>query len=297
MNSIEHTPVLLDTVLEIFDPKPGNIYIDATVNGGGHATALREKVGENGLIIGIDRDDDLVRAIRAKNQECGIKNFIVEHDNYSNIKKIAEKHGIIGNVDGILFDLGFSSYHIERSGRGFSFQRNEPLDMRYDRSYGIRAADILNTWPREKIEDLLRRLGGERYARRIAEGIVHVRREKLFETTDDLVAVITRSVPRAYLRGRIHPATRTFQALRIAVNDELGHLESALGDVRAVLRPGGIAVIISFHSEEDRIVKLFAKTHPRIFSPITKKSITASREEVRANPRARSALLRALQRI
>lgn len=288
-----HTPVLLQEVLEIFNPQLGEKYIDATINGGDHAQAVLEKIGSRGKLLGIDWDCGLLE--RIKNQELRVKNVKFVCGNYRDIGEIANGNGF-EKVNGILFDLGFSSYHIEQSGRGFSFLRDEPLDMRYNpEKNALTAEKIVNEWSGEKLEEILQRYGEERLARRITEGIVRERKISRILTTEKLVAVITQSVPRRYVMDRLHPATRTFQALRIAVNNELENLAKALEDSIKLLAPSGKLIVISFHSLEDRIVKRFFKKNSDMLHIITKKPVIASRKEIKINPRGRSAKLRAVE--
>lgn len=292
-----HKPVLLQEVLEILNPKLGKKYIDATVNGGGHAMAIIERIGPTGKLLGIDWDCGLIQELGIRNKELGVQNIKLVCDNFSNIAAIAKDHDFI-KVDGILFDLGFSSYHIEKSGRGFSFMRDEPLDMRYNpEKNALTAEKIVNEWSGEKLEEILQRFGEERLARRIADGIVRERKVSRIVTTEKLVAIITQSVPRSYARGRLHQATRTFQALRIAVNNELENLAKALKDSIKLLAPAGKLIVISFHSLEDRIVKRFFKENSSLFHIITKKPMIASRKEIKINPRGRSAKLRVVERV
>lgn len=294
-----HEPVLLKEVLEIFNPQPGQTYIDMTVNGGGHSRAIAQRVGPAGKVVGIDWDCGLIRELGIKNKKSGIKNITLACDNYVNLKRIAHERGASA-ADGILFDLGFSSYHTDESGRGFSFQRDEPLDMRYHPSGNTASAEqIINHDTPETIENIIRAYGGERYAHRIAAAIADRRRRRRIATTRDLAAIIRQAVPAPYRRGRIHPATRTFQALRIAVNRELENLQSGLSDTAEVLASGGTIIVISFHSLEDRIVKRFfkEKSEDGILELIMKKPICASREEKNINPRARSARLRAATKL
>lgn len=291
-----HIPVLLKEVLDIFDPKPGQVYIDATVNGGGHTQAILERIGSKGKLLGIDWDCELLERIKDKGQRIKADNLILECDNYANIESIARKYNL-DKIDGILFDLGFSSHQLEESGRGFSFLKKEPLDMRYNvHENKYSASTIVNTWPREAIEDILRKFGEERFAGRIAAGIVRARAVRRISASDELADIVERSVPGAG-RGRIHPATRTFQALRIAVNHELENLKQALKSSVGLLRPQGKIIVISFHSLEDRIVKNFFREEQKkgVMTILTKKPITASLEERRANSRARSAKLRAAE--
>ncbi|OGZ95207.1 MAG: 16S rRNA (cytosine(1402)-N(4))-methyltransferase [Candidatus Sungbacteria bacterium RIFCSPHIGHO2_01_FULL_50_25] len=294
-----HKSVLLKETLEILDPQPGGIFIDATVNGGGHARAILERVGGKGTVIGIDWDKDLVEMLRSEAAQKEYKNFHVIYGNYKDIETVIPKK-IIGTVDGVLFDFGYSSYHIERAGRGFSFQKNEPLDMRYD-NHGANttAKTIVNTWPQDSIADILRACGEERYAREIARAIVQGRKEKEIATTYELVSIIER-VFRGRSRGRnIHPATRTFQALRIAVNEEFENIAEGLAGAFRIVRIGGIVAAVSFHSLEDRIVKTFFRERAQKgeVELVNKKPIVPTQNEIQMNRRARSAKLRAARKI
>ncbi|MFY9462954.1 MAG: 16S rRNA (cytosine(1402)-N(4))-methyltransferase RsmH, partial [Candidatus Sungiibacteriota bacterium] len=276
----------------------GQTFIDATVNGGGHARAIAEYISPAGKVIGIDWDCDLIRESGIKNQELGITNITLVCDTYVNIKAIAENQGV-RTVDGILFDLGFSSHHLERSERGFSFLRDEPLDMRYNSEDNQLIAErIVNTWQEEEITKILWEYGEERWARRIARGIAEARAKKKIVSSKELADIIVRSIPR-HASNRIHPATRTFQALRIAVNSELESLERVLPLAWELLVPGGRLVVISFHSLEDRMVKIFFKEQEKqgTVRMLTKKPIRASYEEIRVNPRSRSARLRGATKI
>ena len=261
-----HTPVLLQEILENLKPEPGKKFIDATANGGGHVNALRESGAE---VLAIEWDPELAKRIGAVN------------DNYVNIVAIATEHGFM-QCDGVLFDLGFSSWQMDESGKGFSFQQDEPLDMRYS-SQGESAAEILNTRSEEEIAGILKEYGEERFDGRIARAIVEARP---MHTTFELVKAIESVVHRT---GKLHPATRTFQALRIAVNHELENVQKGLEEARKVLKPGGKLAVISFHSLEDRIVKIFSKQ----YGP--SKVIRATWDEVKINRRARSAKLRIIR--
>lgn len=286
-----HKPVLLKEVLEYLDPKPGDVFIDATINGGGHAAAIAERIGKKGKLLGIDRDCELIERLSALGRQ-------VVCDTFANIQHIAEEQGFT-KINGILFDLGFSSFHIEESGRGFSFLRNEPLDMRYNQFEGISARDIVQSWPKDKITNLLYTLGEERYGRRIAERIGEERKRVSIETTDQLVEIIKKAVPSSYRHKSIHFATRTFQALRMRVNDELEHVAKGIAQAISLLASGGRIAVIAFHSGEDRIVKeLFRQQEKEgIVRRITKKPLRASRLENMENPRARSAKLRVAKRV
>lgn len=290
-----HKPVLLNEILKIFNPQSGQTYIDATVNGGGHSAAILERIGPHGTLLGIDWDCDLLQRSEIRNQKSKISNLLLVCGNYVNLPTIVRKYNL-GEVSGILFDLGFSSYHLEISQRGFSFLKNEDLDMRYNPNEELESAkDIVNKWPREAIEDILRKYGEERFSRRIAEGIVRTRERQVISTTGELVEIISRSIPRRYLRSRIHPATRTFQALRLAVNRELENIDKGIRAGVQILKPGGKIVVISFHSLEDRLVKqifIDKKDNGEVVI-LTKKPIVSGELEKKGNPRSRSAKLRA----
>lgn len=294
-----HKSVLLKEVLEILNPQLGQIYVDATINGGGHAIKIARAVGTDGRVLGIDWDCELIKKLEEGNKKSEIKNITLVCDNYANLQSIIRKYNL-DKISGIIFDLGFSSYHIETAQRGFSFLRDEPLDMRYNtHGNSIRAEEIINTWPRHTIETSIRDYGEERYAGRIADAICRARRSKKIYTTRELVEIIRPALFRRYkTRDRIHFATRTFQALRIVVNEELLNLERVLPQAVEMLMQGGKLIVISFHSLEDRMVKKFfkeVKGHGamRILTP---KPIRPTPEEVRQNPRARSAKLRAAEK-
>ena len=288
-----HTPVLLDEVLNIFNPQPSERYIDGTINGGGHAKKILDLVGEGGALLGIDRDKTLIEHLKKTFE--GKKNLIAVCGSYADIHTIGATYGF-GSVNGILLDLGFSSYHVDQSGRGFSFLRDEPLDMRYDINNQLTACTIVNKWSRQELERIAKEYGEERFAGRIAATIVRERSRKSIQTTADFVRVIRESIPNAAQHGKIHFATRMFQALRIAVNDELGHLTTGLEKGINLLIPGGKMIVISFHSLEDGVVKRIfrLKNKEAILDIITKKPLVATSEEIRNNPRSRSAKLRAI---
>lgn len=294
-----HQPVLLKEVLEILNPRPGQTYVDATVNGGGHAREIAQRVGEKGRVIGIDWDCDIIRGLRAKNQELGIRNMDLVCENYRRLAEITRHRGM-EQADGILFDLGFSSYHMDHTGRGFSFSKDESLDMRYhpDKSR-MTAADVVDRYSEKELSDIFLRYGEERFARRIAAGIATERRAEKITTTGRLAAIVRRAYPAPARGGRLHPATRVFQALRIAVNDELASLDAALPPAVSLLTPGGRLAVISFHSLEDRIAKQYMRQAEKEGSIriVTAKPIRPGEEEVRRNPRARSARLRVCEKI
>lgn len=292
-----HIPVLQKEVLEFLDPKPGENLIDCTIDGGGHAMEILKKISPDGKLLGIDLDKKMIAALEAKIKSENLNNLIVAEGNFKNLKKIAEEKKI-SNVSGILIDLGWSSIQIEESGRGFSFLKNEPLDMRYSNS-GMTAAEAVNRLDEKELADIFWQYGEERFSRRIAKKIVEARKKKRILTTFDLVEVVKTSVPRSYERGRLHPATRVFQALRIYVNQELENLKEVLPQAVEILAPEGRLAIISFHSLEDRIVKNFfreAKKEGKL-EILTKKPIVPSDEEIKANSRSRSAKLRAIKKV
>lgn len=294
-----HKTVMLKEVIEYLDPKQGQMFVDGTANGGGHTFALAEKVVPDGKVIAIEWDKDIFDNLKNKVEGSEFKNNIsVANDNYANLKDIISQNGV-NNIDGIVLDLGFSSLHLESSGRGFSFQKDEPLDMRYSQGQELTAYEIVNGWPEEDIARILRDYGEERFSYKIAKTIYDQRKRGKISTTNDLVKVIERAVPAFYRRGKIHCATRTFQALRIAVNGELDNVESVLPQIVETLKSGGKVAIISFHSLEDRIVKNFFKDNAKEgkLKIITKKPIVASDEEMKENPRSRSAKLRVAEKI
>lgn len=287
-----HVPVLLQEVITLLDPKPGECFIDGTINGGGHAAEVVRRIGAKGKFIGIDWDGSLIA--KAKEHFRGAKNVRLVHGNYADIPSIISEHDF-PKADGILLDLGFSSEQIaSEAGRGFSFLKDEPLLMTYDHSQ-TPLKTILRGIREEELMQVIRNFGGERFAGRVAHAIVHERRSKPIETSGALAEVVRRALPRGYERGRIDPATRTFQALRIYANEELRNLETFLGALPEILADGGRVAIISFHSLEDRIVKHSFRTleKEKQFKILTKKPVIASETEQKENPRSRSAKLRA----
>jgi len=289
-----HEPVLLKEVIEYLNVEKNKNYVDCTIGEGGHAIEILKRNGSKGKVLGIEIDPELYKKLR----EEKLERLILVNDSYSNLKEIVEREGF-KEIHGILFDLGISNWHIEKSGRGFSFLRDEPLIMRYDRRQKLTAERIVNEWPEKEIERILREFGEERFAKRIAREIAKARKTKPIKTTFQLVEVIKRAVPSFYQHRKIHFATKTFQALRIAVNNELENLRVALPKAIEVLEKGGRLVVISFHSLEDRIVKNFLKEKEREgkIKILTKKPIRPSKEEIIKNPRSRSAKLRAALKI
>lgn len=287
-----HAPVLLQEVIAYCDPKPGQRFIDATANGGGHTFALWERVRPSGAVLALDKDKDLIEAL-ARKARAAEANIIAVHAGYAELPRVARETNM-ENADGILFDLGYSSWHIDRAGRGFTFQKDEPLDMRYDTTRGgATAEDIVNGLPENELADMIYQYGEESFSRQIAKAIVQARKKERITTSLQLAKVVSGAVPKRFW-GKIHPATRTFQGLRIYVNHELSDLEQALPFALEALKKGGVLAVISFHSLEDRIVKHYFKTQEKegTLEIRTKKPIRPSLSEGRENPRARSAKLR-----
>lgn len=287
-----HVPVLAAEVLEVLRPRPGMIIVDGTLGGGGHTRLLAERVVPGGQVISLDRDLGPVEAIRANKGDLPIR---AAQANYVELPQILASASI-AKVDGILLDIGLSSDQLADANRGFSFQEDGPLDMRFDTSEGRSAAQIVAYTEERELADLIYQFGEERYSRRIAKKIVETRRREPILTTHALAELVRSCVPRSADSQRIHPATRTFQALRIAVNDELGSLQRALRDLPDVLSPRGRLAIISFHSLEDRLVKEAFRSDARL-AVITKKPIVANEQESADNPRSRSAKLRVAERV
>jgi 16S rRNA (cytosine1402-N4)-methyltransferase len=294
--SLTHTSVLMKEVLEALDIQPHDTVVDATIGGAGHFTKMVEKLSSGGVIVGIDADSNAIERAKAVQAPSGVRVEIV-HNNFRNFSEILESLSI-DHFDKALFDLGWSSFQLH-DGRGLSFKTNDPLSMSYDTRPGIvSAADIVNTYDEASLADIIHTLGEERFARAIAQQIVEQREKAPLLTTFDLVKVIEDATPAWYRRGKIHPATKTFQALRIAVNDELTTIQKGLKGALSKVSAGGVIAVITFHSIEDRIVKhLFRDAvHSGCGELIQKKPVAPSREEVVSNPRSRSAKLRAFVR-
>ena len=283
-----HIPVLKNEVIERLGPHANENFIDCTIGAGGHCLAILEKVKPNGKVLGIEIDPEMCANLREKK----IERLILVNNSYKNIKEIAKQNNF--TPDGILFDLGMSSWHIEKSERGFSFMRNEPLDMRYSMETRLTAEEIVNKYSEQEIEEILREFGGERFSKRIAREIVLARKAEHIETTEQLKNIIIKAIPSRFRHSRIHCATRSFQAIRIVVNDELNNLKNALEQALDILKPNGRLAVISFHSGEDKIVKIFFKenNNQNLIKILAKNVIKASSEEIKANPRSRSARLR-----
>lgn len=299
-------------VIRYLAPRPGGIYVDGTLGGAGHARLILEASGPDGVLVGFDRDPAALSAARVRLAEFGERVRLVS----GNFAEVASQIAALGipAIDGILLDLGVSSHQLDTAERGFSFQQDAPLDMRMNPAGGATAADLVNGLSEDELARIISEYGEERWARRIARFIVAARQQDPIATTLQLVDVIKGAVPRGAWEERIHPATRTFQALRIAVNEELESLERGVREGIGLLRPGGRCVVISFHSLEDRIVKrCFREFSERCRCPkelpvcvcghrpevkvLTGKPVTATDEEVAANPRSRSARLRAAEKL
>ena len=312
MDGFEHIPVMPAEVLGFLNPRPGGIYVDGTLGGAGHARQILAGSSPDGILVGFDRDQTALGAATTRLADFGGRVRLVNR-NFAEMATSLAEMGIRG-IDGLLLDLGVSSHQLDTVERGFSFQQDAPLDMRMDITRGETAADLVNGLPERELERIIKEYGEERWARRIAKFIVAAREEAPVETTLHLVDIIKGAIPKAKWEERIHPATRTFQALRIAVNEELTSLEAGLAAGLHLLNPGGRCVVISFHSLEDRIVKqgfrrmsqgcicpkdlpLCVCGHTPQLRILTGRPVMAGDKEVEANPRARSARLRAAERL
>lgn len=307
----KHVSVLLNECLDGLNIKPDGIYVDCTLGGAGHSSEIIKRLSDKGLLIGIDQDTDALKAAGERLKDYD--NKILVHNNFHNIKSILEELKI-EKVDGILADLGVSSYQLDNPERGFSYMNDAPLDMRMDRENSLSAYEVVNQYTWEQLTHIIRTYGEEKFATRIADFIVKARNEKPIETTLELVEVIKSAIPAKARREGPHPAKRTFQAIRIEVNGELRIIEDMIKDGVEKLNVGGRMAIITFHSLEDRIVKNTYRnlehpcTCPREFpicicnkkptiKVINKKPIEATEEELEYNPRSRSAKLRVLEKI
>ncbi|MEA2641683.1 MAG: rRNA (cytosine1402-N4)-methyltransferase [Chloroflexota bacterium] len=313
MAELIHIPVLATETMTWLAAEPGGAFVDCTVNGGGHSVQLLERTAPDGRLLALDADPEAIATARARLAPFGTRAEVV-HSNFRHLADIAGTAGF-PPADGVLMDLGFSSRQIDATDRGFSFMHDAPLDMRYDTTRGITAAELLATASTEEIEQLLRRYGEEPQARRIAREVVASREHGPIATTGDLAGLVTRAVGGRHGK-KLHPATQTFQALRIAVNEELEALTEALPQAIALLRVGGRVAVISFHSLEDRIVKTVMRrlagreqveqprglpvepeAAPRVVRILTNRPVTPSPAEIAANPRSRSARLRVAERL
>lgn len=298
-----HKPVLLKESIEFLKPERGDIILDATINGGGHAREILKAIGDKGILIGIEQDAKILEDTKFKFQDSSFKNnIILINGNFRNLDELL-KNNNVEKIDGAIFDLGMSMLQLEESGRGFSFQKNEPLLMTFKSDINgsdLTAQDIVNKWSEKDIADILYKYGEERYSRRIAGRIIYERERKEIKNTFDLVEIIRLSVPPFYRNNRkTNCCTKTFQALRIAVNDELNALEQGLSKAWELLSVESRLVVIPFHSLEDRIVKNFnkSKSAEGTGKILTKKPTIPSEEEIKLNPASRSAKLRAIEKI
>ncbi len=310
--SFNHVSVMLGPTVDLLGVREGGVYVDGTLGGGGHSAEILRRLNGTGHLYGIDRDNDALAAATARLGGAG--NFTAIKGNFHDVRTLLEAQGV-SQIDGMMIDLGVSSYQLDTAERGFSYHADAPLDMRMDQDQALTAADIVNTWPKEELTRILRDYAEEKWAARIAEIILEHRAKKPLETTGDLVACVDAAIPKKIRQQDSgHSARRTFQALRIAVNDELDPLRQALEDMVELLAPGGHLAVLTFHSLEDRIVK---QTFRRLANPCTcppkipvcicgKKpvvrvlgggGIKPDREEIERNPRSRSAMLRGCEKL
>ena len=290
-----HIPVLLHQSIDALRIHPGGIYADATAGQGGHSALMLQRSAPDGVVYAFEWDGTAVEFLAQRfAQEIMAGRYVLFHDSFANMTE--RMHGIA--VDGILFDFGFSRFTVEQSGKGFSFRVNEPLVMTYDVGQRPTAAELLDTLPETDIASLLWRYGEERFSRRIAHAIVLARAQSPIATTKELVDCVIDAYPPSFRRGRLHPATKTFQALRIAVNHELENIEAALPQALTLLAPGGRMATLTYHSLEDRIVKQFMRDAQRAGSgtSILKKPMTPEEMEIKQNPAARSAKMRIFEK-
>lgn len=295
MDDVLHKPVLLNEVLGFFSPNPGGVYVDATIGTGGHAERILEESAPSGRLLGIEIDNKLLEIARKRLERFKERCTLVD-DNYRNLEQILHGYNI-NKVDGILFDLGVNIEHFSNADRGFSINKDGPLDMRFTAKEVLTAEEIINKWRPDNLINLFYKYGEERHARRIVKCIVEERKKKRITRTSELTGIILRAIGRKSWH-KTHPATKVFQALRIAVNNELDNIYNTLPIAVNLLKDGGRICVISFHSLEDRIVKnMFRSFSGSKIKIITKKPVIASGEEVAKNPRSRSAKLRVAERI
>ncbi len=310
-NESVHLPVLAEEAVRLLACSPGKVVVDATIGGGGHAELILERIGPTGTLIGLDWDDMAID--RARRRLGKRDNLILIRENFRNLAEALERLGR-QEIDSLLLDLGLSSFHLEEASRGFSFMAQAPLDMRMDKRLEVTADDIVNTYSEKRIADILWKFGEEPNARRIARAMARQRSRERIRTTSELADIVRKCAPKTRRRSKTHPATRTFQALRIEVNSELENLKKALDDGVSLLESGGRVCVISFHSLEDRIVK---RTFVRLargcdcapelpqcvcgkkptLRILTRKPIRPSEREVATNPRSRSARMRAAEKM
>jgi 16S rRNA (cytosine1402-N4)-methyltransferase len=292
-----HSPVLLKEAIDFLDLAPGQIIVDATIGGAGHSFEILKKITPGGMLVGIDRDEETLR-LASERLRPFEGSFKLINKNFRYLREILKSIGV-EKAHGIIFDLGISSIQMESRQRGFSIKSDGPLDMRMDRSQSVTAKYLVNGLSEMELSEILRDLGEERFHKRIARGIVEARRKKEISTTSELTEVILSSLPYINNKYKIHPATRSFQAIRIEVNDELGSMSEALGQLPEIIEKRGRACAISFHSLEDRIAKNTFKGFKAsgLFTVLTKKPVTAAEDELAVNPRSRSAKLRCIERL
>ena len=311
-DQFKHLSVMLHETVDMLNVREGGVYVDGTLGGGGHSAEILRRLGGTGHLYGIDRDNDALAAATARLNGAG--NFTAIKGNFHDVKQLLAERGVT-RIDGVMVDLGVSSYQLDTAERGFSYHADAPLDMRMDQDQALTAADIVNTWSKEEITRILREYAEEKWASRIADIILEHRAKKPLETTADLVACVDAAIPKKIrMQDSGHSARRTFQALRIAVNDELEPLKAALCDMVDLLAPGGRLAVITFHSLEDRIAKQTLRTlaNPCICPPkipvcicgkkpqvkvLSGSGVKPSKEEIEVNARSRSAMLRGCEKL
>lgn len=292
-----HQPVMLDEVISSLNLKPGYVVLDGTVGGGGHSKEILKRIMPGGKLIGLDADESALKTASENLKEFE-GNFRFINENFRNLDRALSKENI-KSLNAVLLDIGVSSFQLDDKGRGFSFKEEAPLDMRMDRRLGLSAYDVINRYKESDLSDIIYKYGEERFSRRIARRIVEERSKKPIDTTTELAAIVRRAIGGGGKHSRLDPATRTFQAIRIVVNDELGALEEGLKKAVSWLDIGARVAVITFHSLEDRIVKNLFKGYAGlgVLKIITKKPLGSSPEEIAANPRSRSGRLRVAERI
>ena len=312
MTAFSHTPIMVSEFLALLEPARGGVFVDGTLGGGGHAEAVLSALPESGKLYGIDRDDDALKAAGARLARFGDR-FTAIKGNFFDMKALLLARGITA-VDGILLDLGVSSYQLDAAERGFSYKADAPLDMRMDQSAPLSAKDAVNAWSEQKLTEIFYEYGEEKFSKRIAQRIVEARKEKPIETTVELAELIKSAIPAKFRSEPQHPARRCFQAIRIAVNGELDGLDEAIRSAHDLLRPNGRLAVLTFHSLEDRIVKnAFRSFENPCTCPksapvcicgkkptakvLTRHPLVASEQEQNENPRSSPAKLRAIVRI
>ena len=291
-----HFPVLLSEIIDYLDPHPGDVVLDATLGGGGHSLEILKRISPGGKLLAVDRDPEAIERVQESLGDYK-EDITYVNDNFRNIKNILDGSGT-EFLDGAIFDLGMSSFQVDDTERGFSFLKDGPLDMRFDSNQELSAKEVVNTFGKEELADIIRQYGEERHAKLVASTIVDARKKMVIETTAQLVEIVDKAVGRKYRAQKLHSACRTFQALRIYVNDELGAAKEGIEGAISYMRAGGRICVISFHSLEDRIVKnIFRdKTKYGELNIITKKPITPGSVEMIKNSRSRSAKLRVAEK-